>query len=60
MAARPGQRVLAERLGGEDAGGGGAGRAHHGWQAERGDNGKIWASQLKQAIKRRKPDFEDV
>ena len=28
--------------------------------AERGDNGKIWASQLKQAIKRRKPDFNEV
>ena len=28
--------------------------------AERGDNGKIWASALKQAIKRRKPDFNEV
>jgi uncharacterized LabA/DUF88 family protein len=28
--------------------------------AERGDSGKIWASALKQAIKRRKPDFIEV
>ena len=28
--------------------------------AERGDSGKIWASALKQAIKRRKPDFNEV
>ena len=28
--------------------------------SERGDNGKIWASALKQAIKRRKPDFNEV
>jgi len=27
--------------------------------AERGDSGKIWASMLKQAIKRRKPDFNE-
>src|SRR5690606_20098631 len=27
--------------------------------AERGDSGKIWASALKQAIKRRKPDFSE-
>jgi uncharacterized LabA/DUF88 family protein len=27
--------------------------------AERGDSGKIWASALKQAIKRRKPDFNE-
>ena len=27
--------------------------------AERGDGGKIWASMLKQAIKRRKPDFNE-
>jgi hypothetical protein len=27
--------------------------------AERGDSGKIWASVLKQAIKRRKPDFSE-
>ncbi|SMB27139.1 conserved protein of unknown function [Sterolibacterium denitrificans] len=27
--------------------------------AERGDSGKIWASVLKQAIKRRKPDFNE-
>jgi uncharacterized LabA/DUF88 family protein len=27
--------------------------------AERGDSGKIWASTLKQAIKRRKPDFNE-
>lgn len=27
--------------------------------AERGDSGKIWASQLKDAIKRRKPDFNE-
>jgi uncharacterized LabA/DUF88 family protein len=27
--------------------------------AERGDSGKIWASTLKQAIKRRKPDFSE-
>jgi uncharacterized LabA/DUF88 family protein len=27
--------------------------------AERGDGGKIWASVLKQAIKRRKPDFNE-
>ena len=28
--------------------------------AERGDSGKIWASQLKEAIKRRKPDFNET
>jgi uncharacterized LabA/DUF88 family protein len=28
-------------------------------QAERGDTGKIWASVLKEAIKRRKPDFSE-
>lgn len=28
--------------------------------AERGENGKIWASTLKQAIKRRKPDFNET
>jgi len=28
--------------------------------AERGDSGKIWASILKQAIKRRKPDFNEA
>lgn len=28
--------------------------------AERGDSGKIWASALKQAIKRRKPDFNEA
>jgi uncharacterized protein (TIGR00288 family) len=28
-------------------------------QAERGDSGKIWASVLKEAIKRRKPDFSE-
>jgi uncharacterized protein (TIGR00288 family) len=28
--------------------------------AERGDSGKIWASALKQAIKRRKPDFSET
>jgi hypothetical protein len=28
--------------------------------AERGDSGKIWASALKQAIKRRKPDFNET
>ena len=27
--------------------------------AERGDSGKIWASMLKEAIKRRKPDFNE-
>ena len=27
--------------------------------AERGDSGKIWASMLKEAIKRRKPDFSE-
>ncbi|MEN9358458.1 MAG: hypothetical protein RL695_2629 [Pseudomonadota bacterium] len=27
--------------------------------AERGDSGKIWASMLKQAVKRRKPDFNE-
>ena len=27
--------------------------------SERGDNGKIWASVLKEAIKRRKPDFSE-
>lgn len=27
--------------------------------AERGDTGKIWASMLKEAIKRRKPDFNE-
>ena len=27
--------------------------------SERGDGGKIWASALKQAIKRRKPDFNE-
>ncbi len=27
--------------------------------AERGDSGKIWASALKQAVKRRKPDFSE-
>ena len=27
--------------------------------SERGDSGKIWASTLKQAIKRRKPDFNE-
>ncbi|MDQ9169531.1 NYN domain-containing protein [Oxalobacteraceae bacterium R-40] len=27
---------------------------------ERGENGKIWASTLKQAIKRRKPDFNET
>jgi uncharacterized protein (TIGR00288 family) len=29
------------------------------WMAERGDSGKIWASMLKEAIKRRKPDFSE-
>jgi uncharacterized LabA/DUF88 family protein len=28
--------------------------------AERGDSGKIWASMLKEAIKRRKPDFNET
>jgi hypothetical protein len=28
-------------------------------QSERGDSGKIWASVLKEAIKRRKPDFNE-
>jgi uncharacterized LabA/DUF88 family protein len=28
--------------------------------SERGDSGKIWASTLKQAIKRRKPDFNET
>jgi len=28
--------------------------------AERGDTGKIWASVLKEAIKRRKPDFSEI
>jgi hypothetical protein len=28
--------------------------------SERGDSGKIWASALKQAIKRRKPDFNET
>ncbi len=28
--------------------------------AERGDTGKIWASMLKEAIKRRKPDFSET
>ncbi len=28
--------------------------------AERGDGGKIWASMLKEAIKRRKPDFNET
>jgi len=28
-------------------------------QSERGDSGKIWASVLKEAIKRRKPDFSE-
>src|SRR5690242_15690809 len=28
--------------------------------SERGDSGKIWASALKQAIKRRKPDFNEA
>ena len=28
--------------------------------SERGDSGKIWASTLKQAIKRRKPDFNEA
>ena len=28
--------------------------------AERGDSGKIWASVLKEAIKRRKPDFNET
>lgn len=28
--------------------------------AERGDSGKMWASALKQAIKRRKPDFNEM
>jgi len=28
--------------------------------AERGDSGKIWASMLKEAIKRRKPDFSET
>ena len=28
--------------------------------AERGDTGKIWASMLKEAIKRRKPDFNET
>jgi len=28
--------------------------------SERGDSGKIWASMLKQAIKRRKPDFSET
>jgi hypothetical protein len=27
---------------------------------ERGDGGKIWASMLKEAIKRRKPDFNEI
>ena len=29
-------------------------------QSERGDSGKIWASVLKEAIKRRKPDFNET
>jgi hypothetical protein len=28
--------------------------------SERGDSGKIWASMLKEAIKRRKPDFSET
>ena len=34
-------------------------RRHEALVAERGDTGKIWASMLKEAIKRRKPDFSE-